>query len=269
MKNKIAFSIVLIFILLTIQACSVGSGVQPTKVIQEATLAEEQTASAATSIPTQAATEISDSGGPGMIDLSSPELYLIPSAPAYTFDVTMKYVGVDPTGSLKEVTLAMSEGTQSLPQIARHFLVVVTGGEGSAETVIIGDQGYSVFQGTCYPFSASSTEGQNASAGMPVLQELIKGQANRVDSGIEINGYITDKYELTSENMVETDELISSFVYVARDGGFITLFEAQVKTKIDYQGFDPNQFTDFSIAYNYLPVVDGSLVIAIPSACAN
>jgi hypothetical protein len=269
MKNKFTFSSVLIIILITIQACSLGSSAQPTKIIQEATLAEELTVSTAISVPTQEAGGVADNPGPETIDLANPDLYLTSSTPAYTFDVTMKYAGVGSTGALKEVTLAISEGTQSLPQIARHFLVVVTGGEGSAETVILGDQVYSVFQGTCYPSTSSSTEEQNASAGMPVLRELIKGQAVRVESGIEINGFMTDKYELTSENMVENDELTSSFVYVTRDGGFITRFEAQVKTKTDFQRFDINQFTDMSIVHNYIPVIDGSLVIAIPSVCTN
>jgi len=267
MKNKFTFSTVLIFILLTIQACSAGSSVQPTKIIQEATLAE--VASTTTSIPTQEAVGIIENPGPDTIDLTNPDLYITTSAPAYTFDTTMKYAGVGTAEALKEVALAMSEATQSLPQIERHFLVSVTGGEGSAETVMIGDQGYSVFQGTCYPFPVSSTDDQNLSEGMPNLQDLIKGQANRVEDRIEINGFITDKYELTSENMVENDELISAFVYVTRDGGFITRFEAQVKTKTDYQGFDPNQLTDIFIVHNYIPVEDGSLVIAIPSVCAN
>ena len=172
-------------------------------------------------------------------------------------------------GQAKVVTLAMTELTQTLPQKAQHFLVEVTGGEGSAETVIIGDQGYSVFLGTCSPFSALSSEGQSASEGMPNLQTMITGQAKRVETGINVNETITDKYELTSENMLEKDELVSAFVYVAREGGFITRFEAQTRTKTDYQGFDVNQFTDLAITHNYIPVEDGSLEIAIPAVCAN
>ena len=60
------------------------------------------------------------------------------------------------------------------------------------------------------------------------FRNMITGQATRVESGIEVNGFVTDKYELSGENLVEDgDESASAFVYVARDGGFITLFEAQ------------------------------------------
>ena len=104
---------------------------------------------------------------------------------------------------------------------------------------------------------------------MPKLQNEITGQARRVSTGVEVNGFVVDKYELTNENVVADDELISAFVYVVRDGGFITLFELQGRTKTDYQGFDPNQLTDISATYNYVPVQDGSLEIAVPTVCVN
>ena len=269
MKNKFTISIALVIVLITIQACSAGSGAQPTKTIQEATLAEAQSTPSVASIPTQQTSGVDNNAGPETIDLTSPTLYITTIAPAYTLDVLMNFSGMASNGTTKEVTLAETELTQTLPQKEHHFLVVVTGGEGSAESVFIGDQGYSVFLGTCFLFSASSSEGQNAAAGMPKLQELITGQAQRVDTGVEVNGFVTDKYELTSENMNDKDELSSAFVYVARDGGFITLYEAQTRTKTDYQGFDPNQLTDVSITFNFIPVEDGSLVITIPTVCAN
>jgi len=77
--------------------------------------------------------------------------------------------------------------------------------------------------------------------------------------------------------LVADDELISAFVYVARNGGFITLFELQGRAKIDFQGLglspyqlaDPNQLADFTRADNYISVEDGSLSIAIPASCVN
>ncbi|KAF0106539.1 MAG: hypothetical protein FD147_2505 [Chloroflexi bacterium] len=269
MRIKYSTLIALVIILTTIQACNTGNITQPPKVEQEATLEGEQTESTATSIPSQEAGGVDGPAGPETIDLTSPALYITSSASAYTFNSTTKFSGVDTTKAAKEVSLSMTEETQTLPQSTHRFLVVVTGGEGSAETVLIDDEGYSVFQGTCYPFPASSAEGQSASEGMPKLQEELIGQARLAVSGVEVNGFIADKYELTSENMVENDELISAFVYVARAGGFITLFEAQGRTKTDYQGLDSNLFTDVSTAHNYIPVEDGSLDITIPSGCGN
>ncbi len=268
MKNKLSVLITMVIVLFTIQACSAGSA-QPTPNEQQATLAEGQANSTATLAPSEEANEVDSSAGPETIDLTNSALFVPSNSPAYSFDVVMNFSGVDATGASKVVTLAMTELTQTLPQKARRFLVEVTGGEGSAETVMVGDQGYLIFLGTCSPFPASSIDGQNASEGMPNLQNSLTGQAKRVETGIEVNETITDKYELTRENMLEQDELVSAFAYVARDGGYITRFEAQTRTKTDYQGFDSNQLTDLSIAQNYIPVEDGSLVIAIPAACAN
>lgn len=259
MKKQNSIYFALAMILAVSLACGVG-GTRPA--------AEEgQTSPAATTAPVEAAA-IDGPPGPETIDLTNPALYITSSAPAYKFDTNTTFTGVDATGSAKEVSLLMTEETQSLPQKSQHFIVEVIGGEGSAETVILGDQGYSVFLASCYPFSALSSEGQGASEGMPKLEELITGQAQRVESGIEVNGFVTDKYELTSENMIsDGDELISAFVYVTRDGGFITRFEAQGRSKTDYQGFDLNQFTDDASVFNYLPVEDGSFEIAIPAEC--
>jgi len=266
MKKRSSIFLTLAIILMTSLACSVGSTAVSTEVEKEPTAGSEQTNPVATTVPSLEAGGNDPSAGPETIDLTNSALYIHPNAPAYTFDVASKFSGVDATGSAKEVSLLMTEETQTLPQNTQRFIVVVTGGDGSAESVIIGDQGYSVFQETCYPFPASSTEG-NPSDEMPNLQEDIKGEAPRVESGIEVNGFVTDKYELSSENMVSDDELISAFVYVARDGGFITRFEVQFRSKTDYQGLDPNQFTDITTTHNYIPVVDGSLDIVIPAEC--
>jgi len=267
MKKPNSIYSALVIMLMASLACNIGGVAPSTEVRQEPTAGSEPTSLAVTTVPSQEASSNDPSAGPETIDLTDPALYITSSVLAYTFDTATQFSGVDATGATKEVSLSMTEETQTLPQKSQHFLVVVIGGEGSAETAIIGDQGYLVFQGTCLPIPASSMEGQNPSEGMPNLQKEIKGQAQRVETGIDVNGFVTDKYELTSENMVADDELISAFVYVARDGGFITLFELQGRSKTSYQGLDPNQSTDITTAYNYIPVEDGSLDIAIPAEC--
>jgi hypothetical protein len=269
MKKQNSIYIALAIILLASLACNIGGTAPATEGGQEPTAATEQTNPVATTVPSQQAAGIDGPPGPETIDLTNPALYITSSEPAYKFDTNTKFTGVDTTGAAKEVSLLMTEETQTLPQKSQRFLVVVTGGEGSAETVAIGDQVYTVFQGACYPSLLSSLGEQSLSEGMPKLQDGITGQAPRVESGIEVNGFVSDKYELTSENMFEEDELISAFVYVARDGGFITLFEMQERSNTNYQGLDPNQFTDITTAYNYIPVEDGSLDISIPAGCDN
>ncbi|MBK8782856.1 MAG: hypothetical protein IPO22_13865 [Anaerolineales bacterium] len=270
MKKQNSIYFALVIILMASLACNIGGTAPATESGQEEpTTVDGQTNPVATLVPTEDAANTDGPVGSETIDLADPALYITSSAPAYTFDTAIQFNGVDVTGAVKEVSLSMTEETQTLPQKSQSFLVIVTGGEGSAETVVIGDQGYSVFQETCFPFPASSTEGLDLSEGMPNLQDEITGQAQRVESGLDVNGFVTDKYELTSENMVSDNELISSFVYVARDGGFITRFEAQGRSKTEYQGLDPNQFTNVSTVYNYIPVEDGSLDITIPAVCAK
>jgi hypothetical protein len=266
MKNNSIY-IALVFILSASLACNIGSSAPATESIQEPAAATAQTDPAATTIPAQESAAIDGPPGPETIDLTNQGLYLTSSATAYTFDTATKFAGVDKAGSAKEVSMLMTEGTQSLPQKSRHFVVEVTGGEGSAETAVIGDQVYTVFQGACYPYPLSSVE--IPAKGWPKLQDEITGQAQRVESGIEVNGFVSDKYELKSENMLADDELVSASVYVARNGGFITLFELQGRTKTDFQGLDPNKFTDVSSSYNFIPVEDGSLEIVKPAACED
>ncbi len=268
MKKQNSVYIALTIILAASLACNIGNTAPSTEVEQEPTTGE-QTNPVATTVPSQEAVAIDGTPGPETIDLTNPALYITTSEPSYKFDTNTKFIGVDSTGTAKEVSLLMTEETQTLPQNSQRFLVVVTGGEGSAETVVIGDQVYTVFQEACYPSPLSSVDEQSLSEGMPKLQDGITGQAQRVESEITVNGFVTDKYELTSENMDVDDELISAFVYVVRDGGFITLFEMQGRSKTDYQGFDPNQFTNVTTVYNYIPVEDGSLEITIPAICAK
>lgn len=278
MKKQNSIYIALVIILTASLACSVGGTAPSTESGQEPTVAGGQTNPVATTAPSQEAVGIDGPPGPETIDLTNPALYIVPSAPAFTFEMTSKYVGVDTTGVAKEVSqITWSAEVQTQPQITQRFFF--GGGDEYSDTVIIGDQMtiaqmFSVSGGTpelfCNTSLASSMQGPSMLESMFKLQDMITGQAPRVESGIEVNGYVTDKYELSSENFVEVPgELVSAFVYVARDGGFITLFELQGRSKTDYQGLDPNQFTDVTSAYNFIPVEDGSLDIAIPAECNN
>ena len=275
MKTQNSMYFALVIILMASQACSVGGPAPSTEGGQEPVTTDEQTSPVATTAPSQEAVAIDGPPGPETIDLTSPALYIHPNAPAYEFESTIQYTGVDPTGVAKEVTSIRAMETQTQPQPAQRL--VLDNGAGSSETIAIGDQVYMNFptMGGCNAFPDAGQ--QDLSGHMPNLQEEITGQAQRVESGIEVNGFVTDKYELSSENLVTDDELISAFVYVARNGGFITLFELQGRAKIDFQGLglspyqlaDPNQLADFTRADNYISVEDGSLSIAIPASCVN
>lgn len=277
--KKTSILISLVILLLASLACNIGGAAPATPAAQEPTTVIEPTSPAATTAPAQQAVGIDGPPGPETIDLGTPALYILPSVAAFTLDFTVKETGVDTTGGAKEVlSMRQSAEVQTQPQIAQHFFVSWDGadGTGTADTVVLGDQFYTVqvFSGGptgCKTLAASSMQGPSMLDSMFKLQQMITGQAQRVESGIAVNGFVTDKYELSKENLKGNDkstgELISTFVYVARSAGFITLFESQSRQKTDTDGFDPNQFTNVTTTYNYIPVEDGSLDIAVPAEC--
>jgi hypothetical protein len=264
MKKQYSLYFALIIILIASQACSAG-GATPSATT------DEQTSPLAATISAQESGSIDGPPGPETIDLTSSALYIQSSAPEYRFESTIHYSGLDTTGVAKEVTALMALEVQTQPQPAQRL--VLDYGTGSSETTAIDDGVFMVISGECSAFPDAGPQDQ--SAFMPNLQQAITGQAPRVESGIEVNGFVTDKYELSSENLVTDDELISAFVYVARSSGFITLFELQGRTKTDLltmtdlQWLDPNQMADFTRTDNYIPMEDGSLNIAIPASCEN
>jgi hypothetical protein len=181
---------------------------------------------------------------------------------------------------------------QTQPQIMQHVLYegdMMAGSSDapgsisipSSDTVILGDQmtsaqmvgvGGAAPTLMCNTGSTSNTQGpgllESTLDSMPRLQTMLTGQARGVESGVEVNGYLTDKYELSADNFTEGgDEMVSAFVYVARDGGFITRFEEQLQAKMPSFGFDPNQVTEGTMTADYFLVEDGSLDIAVPSEC--
>lgn len=287
MKKRNSVYIALAIILLASLACNVGSTAPATGSGQAPTAGNEQTNPAATAVPTQETGGNDPSAGPETIDLTNPALYIVPSAPAFIFKTTTKYTGVDATGVAKEVSEIGSAEVQTQPQIEQHFLFSLEGYMApagttgsvnilSSDTVVIGDQitsaqMVSVNAGTpklfCHTAPTSSVRGPSMLESQFKLQVLITGQAPRVESGIEVNGYVTDKYELSSKNFVGDAKGVSAFVYVARDGGFITLFEMKSQQNETRYGFDPNQVTEVSLTYNYTLVDDGSLDIAVPAEC--
>jgi hypothetical protein len=267
MKKQNSIYIALVIILTASLACNIGGTAPATE--------SGQTDPVATTVPDQEAVAIDGPPGPETIDLTSPALYIHPNAPAYKFESTIKYTSVVTTGVAKEYSSFMALETQTQPQPAQRL---VLDSAGLGETITIGDQLYMVAYGECTALPDAGQ--QHLSAFLPKLQEEITGQAPRVESGIEVNGFVTDKYELSSENLVTDDELISAFVYVARNGGFITLFELQGQTKAVFRGLEtldpnqfaelnPNQLADFTRADNYILAEDGSLNIAIPAACED
>ena len=221
MKKRSSIFLALAIILMTSIACTIGGTALSTEVEKEPTPGSEQTNPVATTVPSQEAGGNDPSAGPETIDLTNPALYIVPNAPAFKFESTIKYTGVDTTGVAKEVSEIGLVEVQTQPQTTQRFLSSLEGymdspgTKGSinilsSDTVIIGDQMTSAQMvsaegGTpklfCNTTLVSEIQGPGMLESMFKLQDMITGQATRVESGIEVNGYVTDKYSLSGDNL--------------------------------------------------------------------
>ena len=295
MNKRSSLYVALALVLLTASACGAGGAAQPAGAGDgqapaappvAATGSAPSNPEAATS-PSQDAGSADSSSGPETIDLTNPTLYIVPGSPAYRFESTIEYAGVDLTGSAKKVSEIGLAEVQTQPQVTQRFLSTLegyvddAGSSGSinilsSDTVIIGDQMTSAQMVSvngaapelfCNTGLASEMQGPSLLESTPKIQEWLIGQAPRVESGIQVNGFVSDKYELSGDTLQGGDGLVSAYVYVAREGGYITRFELHSQGNEGRFGFDSSQLTDISHIYNYVLVEDGSLEVAFPAEC--
>ena len=295
MNKRSSLYVALALVLLTVSACAAGGAAQPAGAGDEQALAGSPAAATesapsnpdAATAPSQDAANADGPAGPESIDLTNAALFIMPDSPAYRFESTIKYAGVDTTGAAKEVSEIGSAEVQTQPQVTQRFMFALEGyvdSPGStgtfnilsSDTVIIGDQMTSAQMVSvngaapelfCNTGLASEMQGPSLSESTPRIQEWLTGQAPRVESGVQVNGFVSDKYELSADTLQGGDGLVSAYVYVAREGGYITRFELHSQGNEGRYGFDSSQLTDISHIYNYVLVEDGSLEIAIPAEC--
>ena len=224
---------------------------------------------------TEAPDEPQDAGtGLETIDLSDPALYPTSVYPTYMVDMALKYEGIDMTGAPKTFDLNIQIENQSEPKAQRFSMGGADPSE-SMQFVVIGDQAMSVFPGVgCTVFPASSMQGPDPTESAPDIDEMMTGQAQLVESGVEIDGILTDRYELTSENMAdagdsEVPNIQDGSVYVARDGGYIVRVEMTGTVNTAENGFDPNTEAQVTLTYTFIPVENGALVVSPPTECAD
>ena len=212
--------------------------------------------------------------GPETIDLSNPALYANDAYSTYKMNMALNYDGVDTSGSPKSFDLVFNIEHQAQPKAQRISMVGEDAME-SIEFVVLGDQAVSVFPGMgCSVFPASSMQDQSPEGSIPDVNGLLTGQAKRVETGVNIEGVVTDRYEFTSENMAdpgssETPKVSNGSVYVAQDGGYIVRIEMNGTVNTAENGFDLNTETQVSLNYTFIPVEDGSLNIVPPAECAE
>ena len=210
--------------------------------------------------------------GPETIDLSNAAFYAREAYPNFKLNMQITSVGVDATGTMKTFILFYDIASQAEPK-AQHITMAGEGATGTVEIVILGDQVMTVNPGAgCSVFPVSAMEGQRPEDTIPKIDTLLTGEAKRIETGIEIEGVITDKYELSTTNMTNpgssaTPRVTEGSAYVAREGGYIARVEIDGLVNSGQNGFDPNVESQIALSYTFIPVQDGSLDITPPAEC--
>jgi hypothetical protein len=215
--------------------------------------------------------------GPESLDLSLTALYAF--APNYTSQVGVVFEGAAEDGSPLSQTIEISQKFQTQPTESSSAVISTTLselGEGYVmETATIEGQTYTYAADMgCFVFPMDSSD--ESFDDLFTVDGLFTNQASRAETGVEINGFITDRYEITEANINPDHEdfdtefsLTEGDLYVARDGGFITRMILEGFTYVtDFEGFDPTAETPATFTFNYIPV-EGELDISPPAGCAD
>jgi hypothetical protein len=111
-----------------------------------------------------------------------------------------------------------------------------------------------------------------------ILTYSLTGHVKRVETGVTVNGVITDRYEIRPDSFVASDAVVevkSGSLYRAREGGYIVQLDYVVK--INPQSWASNMGDEYSttqqaqVTYHfdrtYVPV--GTLTAKVPGVCAD
>jgi hypothetical protein len=215
--------------------------------------------------------------GPETLDLSTPALYVF--APNYTSQVTVVYEGAMQDGTPLTQNITIDQMVQTIPTESDWVKISTAlsneDEEYVIETATIEGQSYSfVSEAGCFVFPADSSE--DTFDELFTVDGLFISQASRVETGVQINGFTTDGYEITATNIDTSHEefdtqftLTEGILYVARDGGFITRMLLEGMTYVtEFEGFDPAVETPAMFTFNYIPA-EGELNIVPPAGCAD
>jgi len=111
-----------------------------------------------------------------------------------------------------------------------------------------------------------------------ILLKEPSGYVKLIESGITINGVITDRYELTGDNFTKSgtiNEFDTGSLYRARDGGYLVHMEYRAKVNPQssfinvgdqYSTTEPSTLT---VRFDRTYSPDGTLSVKVPEICAE
>ncbi|MEW5870331.1 MAG: hypothetical protein AB1894_13740 [Chloroflexota bacterium] len=225
--------------------------------------------------------------GPASLDLSDATLFQI-TLTDYTERYLDQIEGLDPGNSPFTMRISLETRYQSQPSTAWYSINGLMGDEFKTDSAIVDGQLYTIsVDGSC----TTSAPGDPPPSPYTSLSAVLTGQAQQVETGVEINGFITDRYAIQVENLVpdaqiELKETITDGdststttttihlqgtgnLYRARLGGFVVrleLADSATATENDFF-FAPGSEMKSSRSFELIQTLPDMAPIAPPSGC--
>jgi len=221
-----------------------------------------------------------DQPGPTVLSVQDVWLLTFPSA-SYTQRDERTVESVSPAGAAIKTSYVFDGMEQDKPDWISYNLFKQT-----TNDQVITQLENGIVNGVSYSGTKTCSTSTDPKAGkhimdttpQRILLDRLKGHVKRVETGVTVNGVITDRYQLRKDNFVEEDgiiKLISGSLYRARDGGYLVQVEYVVQIKPqswainmsdDYSTTEPSQVT-YHFDRVYAP--EGTLTAKVPEVCAG
>lgn len=191
------------------------------------------------------------------------------------------YTGVGADGAPLTVKIAQQNMEQSTPGWSNYTQYQILSNDSltkSTEFSILNNQVYKNANGSCSVFADTNTTHNPTNWPKTYLKSYVTGKARMVESGVSVNGVITDKYEIKLENSPFADsltEMKAGELYRARNGGYLVKLAFTETWQADkWQGASTYGFAagqpvtvTSTIDFTYYP--NGKLNVIVPGVCAG
>jgi hypothetical protein len=193
--------------------------------------------------------------------------------------VILQWDGTTPDGAAASFALDNALRFRDVPEGAVSLTMITRGIDGSEsllDSSTIGPDHYIFYDEQGCTITASEAN-QLPLDEFFQLELPLLGTANLVESGLDINGVLSDQYELSADNIAndpdsgvtpETFLFEEGHVYIARDDGYVTRMEIHGQFADDPSslGFDPEQPVSALMSVNSYP---SDADVLPPAGCAG
>jgi len=219
--------------------------------------------------------------GPDVLSLTDPWL-ITNFTGSYSQNESTTVEGVTPSGAAIKTSVVRNSMEQANPDWTTYSLI-----QQSTNDQVIDRYESAIIQGMVYSGSTTCSSHPDPKAGelhlmdarpYSILTRDLTRHLKRVETGISINGVITDRYELRRDNFMDPEavvEFVSGSLYRAREGGYLVQLDYVIKIKP--QSWATNMGDDFSmselsqVTYHFDRVYapEGTLTAKAPEVCAG